>query len=736
MRPETTIEGVLERVAFANAESGWTVAHLTVRGRGQVTVVGNLLGAQPGESLRVTGRWTRNRRFGEQFEAGSVLTVKPSTFVGIERYLSSGMVKGLGPTIARRLVQHFGLDTLDVIDRDPKRLAEVEGIGPVRTKRILEAWGEQREIREVMVFLQSHGISAGHAARIFKRWGRGALQQVRENPYRLAREIWGIGFRTADKIARDLGIPADSPHRAAAGLLHALAEAADRGHVFLPQRELLAAGAELLELPAETLAPALDALVAEEAVVVEPLADGDRAVYPPPLAKAERGVAGRLRALTAQRLLPLQLDVEAALRWFERREKVELAPLQRQAIVAAIRQKVVVVTGGPGTGKTTLIRGVFAILGAKRQRVLLAAPTGRAAKRLSEATGGEAKTIHRLLDFQPKKGGFARDESSPLEVDVLVVDEASMLDVVLAHELLRAVPDRARLVLVGDVDQLPSVGPGRVLEDLIVSGSVEVVRLTEVFRQARRSLIVVNAHRVRAGELPIESEEGQGADFFFIAKSQPEAILATVKQLVAERIPLRFGLDPRADVQVLTPMQRGILGAANLNAELQALLNGEGEAVARGSRLLRVGDRVMQTRNNYDHEVFNGDLGRVAAIDAPGQKLRVDFEGRSVAYDLAQLDELTLAYATSIHKSQGSEYPCVVIPLHTQHYTLLQRNLLYTALTRGRRLVVVVGSRKALALAVRTETTTRRHTLLARRLASGPAAGVSPPEPGSPGSLR
>ncbi len=718
---ETTIEGAVEKIVYSNEENAWSVVRLLVRGRGEVTAVGNLLGVQPGESLRLSGRWVKDRKYGKQFKADSYLTVKPSTFTGIEKYLASGLVHGIGKELARRLVQHFGLDTLEVIDKAPGRLAEVEGIGPVRLERITKAWKEQREIRDVMVFLQSHGVSTTYAIRIYKLYGAEAIALVRENPYRLARDVRGIGFKSADRIARHLDVAADSPRRAEAGLLHVLREAADQGHVYVRRRELIADVAQLLEVGTEVVAPALETLIrsGELAAVPVPGAAGgadDDAVGLAALEVAERGVAELLRALTAQQTLPIEIDVEAAIRWFEAGEGLELAWQQRQALSHAVTQKVMVLTGGPGTGKTTLVKGIVRILSKKGLRIQLAAPTGRAAKRLAEATGTDARTVHRLLEWNPVERAFSRNADAPLAADLVIVDEASMLDVTLAYHLLKAVPPGARLILVGDVDQLPSIGPGRVLADVIDSGAVEVVRLSEIFRQALDSLIITNAHRVRVGETPILRPADDLGDVFFFEREEPAAILATLKRLVAERIPRSFALEARRDIQVLTPMQRGLLGAANLNAELQALLNPEGEELAGGGRLLRAGDRVMQTRNNYDLEVWNGDVGRLEGFDHEQDRARVDFDGRRVDYDFSELDELTLAYACSIHKAQGSEYPAVVIPLHTQHYTLLQRNLLYTALTRGQRLVIIVGSRKALDIAVESQDSTRRATLLAERL--------------------
>jgi exodeoxyribonuclease V alpha subunit len=711
------LRGQVERVVYAAEASGWSVVRLRVPGRREaVTVVGRLFGVRPGERLRVTGAWAVDPRWGEQFRAEGFVSLQPDTAAGIERYLGSGLVRGVGPKLAARLVALFGLETLDVIERQPERLTEAAGVGPIRAERIRSAWAEQRAIRDVMVFLQGHGVSPALAVRIWRRYEARSTSVVREDPYRLAEEVPGIGFRTADRIAAGLGVAPDSPERLRAGVLHALHRLADEGHVYAERGTLLQTASRLLAPKEgggpdpEAVAAQLDALADSGRLEVD-VVDGRARVSLPALAAAERGVVSALLRLLRAPSGPAADDPEAAAGEYERRAGLRLAPLQRQAVAASLREKVLVVTGGPGTGKTTLVRGVVSVHARRGRRVLLCAPTGRAAQRLGEATGMEAKTIHRLLEFDPRSQRFARDERNPLAADLLVADEASMIDTALMYALLRAVPSPARVVLVGDRDQLPSVGPGQVLADLIDSGAVPVVRLSQVFRQARESRVVLSAHRINEGRFPVT--EGGRDDFFWIEKDEPAEILALVLRLVAEAIPRRFGLSPLDDVQVLTPMRRGTLGAANLNQELQRRLNPEGAPVRHG---LRVGDKVMQLENDYERDVFNGDVGRIERFDEEEGRLRVRFGDRGVLYDARDVDGLAMAYACTVHKAQGSEYPAVVVPLHTEHYPMLQRRLLYTAVTRGRRLVVLVGSRRALGVALRSRGLLTRNTQLAERL--------------------
>ncbi len=708
-----TIEGSIERILFVNEENQYTVASLLPEGRGRqepVTIVGSLAALNVGETVRAQGHWTTHKQFGRQFAVEKFESVLPRSAVGIRKYLGSGLIKGIGATFADRIVEHFGARTLEVIDQYSAKLREVEGIGPERARRIKEAWVQQKAVRDIMIFLQGHGIGSAHAAKIYKQYGETAIVVVRENPYRLAKDITGIGFRTADGIASKFGIATASIHRLNAGVIHALEEATDDGHCCLPREMLIETAAELLGVERQPVENAVSLLAVAADIVIE-----EEMVYLAGMSRAETGVAAKLRALLSAKLELPAMDLDKALAWVQQKTGVELAGAQAQAVRMALTSKVAVITGGPGVGKTTIVNSIVQILRAKNAQVLLAAPTGRAAKRMSEATGAPAQTIHRLLRYDPHDGGFSMNERRPLKGDLIIIDEASMLDIPLAYHLLKAVPVCASIVFVGDVDQLPSVGPGNFLRDLIESGAAPVVRLTEIFRQARDSFIITNAHRVNDGQMPV-LDASEERDFFFIQQDDPEKALATVRTLCAERIPKKFGFDPMRDIQVLTPMHRGVCGSENLNRELAAALNPTGPHTQRYGRTLRVGDRVMQIRNNYDKDVFNGDLGRIKRLDLVDQQLVVDIDGREIAYEFDELDELVPAYAISVHKSQGNEYPCVVLPLLTQHFVLLQRNLLYTGITRGKKLVILVGSKKALAIAIRNNRTATRHSRLRDRL--------------------
>jgi exodeoxyribonuclease V alpha subunit len=726
------LRGVVERVTYANAENGYSVLRLAVKGKlDLVTVVGNLADVNAGESLELEGVWTRHRQYGRQFKVLSYRTVLPATAEGIKKYLGSGMIKGIGPVMAGRIVDKFGADTLDVIEHDSRRLLDVLGIGRKRVDQIRMAWDEQKQIREVMVFLQGHGVRPSWAVKIYKAFGDASVQVVREDPYRLAREINGIGFKTADQIAQNLGLPPDSPRRVAAGVAYALGEMANEGHVYVPQGELLATATKMLEVPADLVQEGVEALEQEEEVYREtieyPVAGTqagseeireEEAVYLRPFYYGEVGVARRLQAMLHH--AGSRLDVFGGVMWqvlLSDTGEMHLSARQQEAVRTALTRKVTVLTGGPGTGKTTTVRTVIDLLERFKRSYALASPTGRAAKRLAEATGRPAKTIHRMLGFVPGEG-FKHDEDNPLDVDMLIVDETSMLDLLLANHLLKAIHPATHLLLVGDVDQLPSVGAGNVLRDVIDSGQVPVVRLDLIFRQAQDSLIVTNAHRINKGLMPTFSKTA--TDFFLFGQDNPDEAAELIVDIVQRRIPRKFGYDPVDDIQVLSPMYRGAVGVSNLNDRLQAALNPPSPKKAErrlSGRAFRAGDRVIQLRNNYDLDVFNGDVGRIQSIDALNQRLLVEIDERVVRYDWSEADELALAYAISVHRAQGSEYPAVVIPVMTTHYMMLQRPVLYTAVTRARELVVLVGSRRAIAIAVRNDKVARRHSGLSTRIA-------------------
>ena len=723
-----TLEGAVERITYYAGESGFSVIRVkpaarshvpqgTVSRDGLVTVVGELPEVNPGESLKLWGAWTSHPRHGRQFRVERCEQVLPATVEGLRRYLGSGMIPGVGPVMAERIVRKFGAKTLEIIDKDPQQLREVPGIGVQRVKQIATAWEEQRAIKEVMIFLQAHNISTRLAVRIFKQYGDTAVDVVQQDPYRLARDIWGVGFKTADTIAQDMGLPSDAPSRIQAGVEYVLSQESEEGHVYVPEVELTAKAVNLLAVSEEQVASAVNLLEADERVRRESIGAAEPAVgvYLTPYYYAERGVAGRLQRLadpSSSRLRGVRdLPLPAV-----GRGELDLSEQQAAAVQAAIANKVSVLTGGPGTGKTTTLRALIQMLQLHRCTFALASPTGRAAKRLAETTGQPAQTIHRLLEFSPAEG-FQRNEDNPLDVDVVVIDEASMLDLVLTNHLLKAIDPASHLLLVGDVDQLPSVGAGDVLRDVIASGVASVTRLDLIFRQAQDSLIITNAHRINHGQLPLTPAEGP--DFYLFVEQDPDKAAELLVDVVSNRIPRKFGLDPLDEIQVVSPMYRGSTGVANLNEQLQAALNPASPRRPErsiGGRVLRVGDRLMQTRNNYDKDVFNGDIGRLVDLDGVEQTAVIDFDGRKIVYTWLDLDEVVHAFAISVHKSQGSEYPAIVMPVSMQHYLMLQRNLLYTAVTRAKKLAVLVGTRKAIAIAVRNNKVAERHTALWWRL--------------------
>jgi exodeoxyribonuclease V alpha subunit len=714
---EEVLAGLVERVTFHNAENGFCVLRARARGhRDVVTVVGHAASISAGEWITASGDWVNDRTHGQQFKARFLRTSPPTSADGIEKYLASGMIRGVGPVYAKKLVRAFGEKVFEIIETTPDRLREVDGIGRVRAASILSAWAEQKAVREIMIFLHSHGVSTARAVRIFKTYGSDAIQVMTENPYRLARDIRGIGFKTADGIAMKLGIEKTAVIRVRAGISYALTEAMDEGHCGLPTDELVPLAEKLLDVPQQLIRTALELELMDGTVIADRVGETP-CVFLAGLYRAERIIAERLKRLADGTLPWPWIDPDKALPWAENRIGLALAESQVAAIRLALMAKVLVMTGGPGVGKTTIVKAILSILAAKGTSLLLCAPTGRAAKRMTEATGFEAKTIHRLLEVDPRSGGFKRGEDNPLDCDLLVIDETSMVDVMLMQALLRAVPDKAALLIVGDIDQLPSVGPGQVLADIIASGAVPVVHLTEVFRQAALSRIITNAHRINQGSMPDLRPPETESDFYFVQADDPETAVGRIIELMKTRIPKRFGLDPIRDIQVLCPMNRGGVGARSLNIELHAALNPAGDRkVERFGWTFASGDKVMQVVNDYDKEVYNGDIGMIENVDLDAGEITVNFDGRPVTYAFGELDMLVPAYAATIHKSQGSEYPAVIIPVLTQHYAMLQRNLLYTGVTRGKRLVVMVGQKKAVAIAVRNASGRRRWSKLAEWL--------------------
>ncbi len=765
-----TLSGILERIVYENADNGYTVGRFSAYGHPElVTIVGNLASVNAGESLLLSGEWTNNPKYGAQFQIDRYETIQPANVLGIRKHLGSGMIKGIGPKMATRIVSKFGMDTIDVIEQTPEKLAGVPGIGKKRVEMIQQAWEEQREIKNVMLFLQSHNVSTSHATKIYKTYQNESIPIVTSNPYRLADDIYGIGFVTADTIAQKLGIDKNDPHRIQAGIKYVLSQKADDGHVFQHPAELIEVSGDMLEQEQHTIELGIMALTLKEEVVIssqdgqveiiaeestinnwlnsnknttktdpdnmyiETCDDSEEetdvdipdqllktnensAVYLAPFYFAEMGVVNQFQRLLASgKQTSSDLDISGSLTQLEVEMDIQFASQQKEAILAALTKRALILTGGPGTGKTTTTIGMIRLFEADGRRILLAAPTGRAAKRISETTDREAKTIHRLLEFSPHQNGFKRNRENPLDADVVIIDEMSMVDIVLMNKLMQAIPTHATVILIGDTDQLPSVGAGNVLKGLIDSNRIPVVTLTEIFRQAQQSMIVTNAHLINTGEVPNLSGP-KDRNFFYIEEEEPEEIVQIVTSLISDRLPRHYNFHPIDDIQLLCPMRRGILGSENFNKCLQDILNPYAEQAIRGWHTFRTGDKVMQIRNNYDYDVFNGDIGRIVNIDQVEKLLDIRFSDKQVAYDMADLNELVLAYATTIHKAQGSEYPVVVLPLHTQHYIMLQRNLLYTGITRAKEMVVIVGTNQALNICIRNNQVMRRNSYLSERL--------------------
>ena len=730
------LKGHIERVTFSSEESAFFVCKLKVKGeKDLVTIVGNMVNPIPGEVVELKGQWILHPKFGNQLQVNQYKTLVPATQLGIQKYLGSGLIKGIGPVMAKRIVKRFGIKSLDIIEKNIDKLSLVEGIGKKRVEMIQQAWEEQKEVRSVMLFLQSQGVSTAYAAKIFKTYGQDAIHIVKENPYRLARDIFGIGFITADSIAEKLGMEKNAPQRIEAGIEYLLHKLADEGHVCCPYNDLCQKVQQMLEVEKPIVLKAVANSFQANRIVIENVtenADEDdsedanenvggrqknnKLVFLNKYYVCETGIAKNFKRVKNSCKSVREIDLNKAIKWVKSQIKITLAKKQEEAVKKSLKEKVLIITGGPGTGKTTIINAIIKILKKAKAKILLAAPTGRAAKRMSEATWTRAQTIHRMLDYSIKEAGFKKNDKNQLKCDVLIIDEASMIDTILMHHLLKAVPKEVTLIFVGDVNQLPSVGPGNVLNDLIKSNTFSVVELDTIFRQARKSLIIVNADRINKGLFPVVANDSKKGDFYFVQKQEPEAVLKTIMDLVKIRIPSKFNVDPIDDIQVLTPMHKGIVGAFNLNQELQKILNPNTIKIQRGNREFKISDKVMQIRNNYDKHIYNGDIGRIVDINFIDQKVQINFDERDVEYDFSSLDEIVHAYAVSIHKSQGSEYPIVIIPVVTQHYILLQRNLIYTAVTRGKKLVVLVGTKKALAMAINTVKSFKRHTRLWHRL--------------------
>ena len=705
------LQGVVERITYFNEESGYSVIKLKSRGyHDLVTVVGNMASIHVGTIIALCGEWKIDSKYGKQFVAAKYEEKLPASVAGIEKYLGSGLIKGIGPVNAKRIVKAFGKDTIDIIEEEPNRLTEVPGIGPKRVDMIKKAWEEQKEVKNIMLFLQSHGVSTAHGAKIYKTYGNESLDVVRENPYRLADDIWGIGFRTADIIAQKLGFDLHSPQRCRSGILYILNQLSNEGHCFATNSQLIDETIKVLSLGKEQIEESISSMIKEGTLILE-----NEAIYLPPFFHSEAGVARRIKEIISKPVFTKVDEINNIIDRIEGDMKIRYDRVQREAIRNAVSSKFMVLTGGPGTGKTFAIQGIINIFERMGAKIFLAAPTGRAAKRMAETTGREAKTIHRMLEFKPPQGYMRNIENNPLECDVLIIDETSMVDIILMYNLLKAVRDETTVILVGDVDQLPSVGAGNVLSDIIESGAVEVVKLTRIFRQARDSAIITNAHRINQGMFPA-LRGSRNRDFFFIKREDPEGIAEEIRKLCAYRLPGYYKLDPIDDIQVLCPMQRGETGAANMNRILQETLNKDKRFIKYGGAVYKVGDKIMQIRNNYDKNVFNGDIGRIANIDPVDRIVDINFEGQIIEYDSTELDEIMLAYAITVHKSQGSEYDVVVAPFTTQHFMMLQRNLLYTCITRARKVFVLIGTEKAIGIAVGNNKIIKRNTMLNKRL--------------------
>ena len=706
------ISGVVERITYENEENGFSVIKIKSKGfTGLVTVVGKLAAVNVGAIIRLKGEWKIDSKFGKQFVAQDYRETIPATVAGIEKYLGSGLIKGIGPVYAKRIVQHFKEDTLRILEEEADYLVNVEGIGQKRVDMIKKAWQEQKEIKNVMLFLQSNGVSTAYAVKIYKAYGNDSIEIVKANPYRLADDIWGIGFKTADKIAQQIGLDKNSFERCSSGIIYVLNELSNKGHCYAAREQLLEEAEKMLELEKPLIDNALGRLIEEKKVIL----DEGNAIFLPPFFHSELGAAKRIKEILSVNSMRQTVDIDSIIESIQKQHEISYDEVQKAAIKTAVSSKFMVLTGGPGTGKTTTtlaIVKVFQLIGAS---VLLAAPTGRAAKRMSETTGMEAKTIHRLLEYKPSEG-YKRNVEHPLDCDVLIIDETSMVDIILMYNLLKAVSNDTVVILVGDVDQLPSVGAGYVLKDIIESGIVNIIKLTRIFRQAQGSAIISNAHKINKGDFP-DLKGSRNSDFFFIEEEDPEKVVHTIKELCAKRLPAYYKVDPVNDIQVLCPMQRGETGAQNLNTVLQEALNVSNVTVKYGGTVYKQGDKVMQIKNNYDKNVFNGDIGRIKKINTEEQTLVISFDGNEVNYDATELDELALAYATTVHKSQGSEYKIVIAPFTMQHYMMLQRNLLYTCVTRAKKLMILVGTKKAVGMAVRNNKTTKRNTRLTERLA-------------------